>query len=140
MDEQRFRARLAALDAAARIFALDSRMLSKVETRAEEFEQWLMRSEPIDAETGDADHNWTVQLCGAFERPDWFEGGPNDWNVCSGSHVDTPGTTYGWHRRVGPVGGVFATHHYVHTIDRPNRCACGGSWPCTPHVVSPETT
>lgn len=143
MDEQRFRARLAALDAAAHVFATDDRVLTEVTVLAELFEEWLMRPAPVDVTGLDRqereflDRGPATQRCGAFLRPDWFEGGPNDWNVCTGDHVTSPGTTFGWHRRTGVVGGVFATHHHVHTIELPNRCACGGPWPCTAVVSTP---
>lgn len=141
MDEQRFRARLAALEFAhlSHGFVTDG-YIDAVLTVAAAFEGWLMRLAPIDVSGVDQASGSVAimqQPCGAFLRPDWFEGGPNDWNVCSGEHVTSPGTTHGWHRRTGVVGGVFATHHHVHTIEPPNRCACGGPWPCTAVVSTP---
>lgn len=140
-DERRFRARLAALDAAARVLdghsegpPTDELLVAYATT----LEDWLMRpgaAEP--AETGTVGPG--RQPCGAFLQPSWYTG--DRWAVCSGEHVTAtePGSasTLGWHktaeRGAGYTVQIFATHHMVNGSTRLpyGRCACGGQWPCT---------
>jgi hypothetical protein len=138
MDEQRFRARLAALDAAfspALEGTWDRRM-----HRAETLEDWLLRPVLVDDVIGPAviETSERRQSCGAFMQPDWFQGPDSAWLRCD-RHVtaemieegEVPPGTLGWHRTAGESPVTFTTHHYVSAhCGSAQRCACGGQWPC----------
>ena len=68
MDEQRFRARLAALDAAVRALVGHDELPTDelIVTYATALEAWLMRPEPVD-DLGEHDPQLTG-LCGTFWR------------------------------------------------------------------------
>lgn len=68
IDEQRFAARRAALDAAARIFVTNSAVLTKPTVLAESFEAWIMRpapAEPVDTSKVDDGPRYYMCACGA---------------------------------------------------------------------------
>lgn len=148
IDEQRFRARLAALDAAAGVLSAGGvpsmAEMDRMAGVAERFEAWLLRPVPGEQDGMPSSLQPARQSCGAFLQPDWYTG--DRWNVCSGEHVtaDDAGATpltVGWHWTGPPLrGGIFATHHMVTLRDVPTgRCACGAPWPCPGGEVDSKT-
>jgi hypothetical protein len=133
-DRERLDARIAALDAAARLAVARGASLAeldKLSGLAEGFERWLLRPAESAAPGQATAAPGGRMECGAFLRPAWYGDAMEDqrpWPVCSGVHNE-----HGWH--IGQEHGeslVFASHHAVgwRDLDVP-RCSCGGAeWPC----------
>lgn len=123
IDEQRFQARLAALDAAVRLYASEVSDGYGVQELAEQYEQWIMRPTERVPETEDAGPGRAE--CGAFLRPDWYTDAAQaarPWLDCCGEHSSASG------RHMSEDGTIFHSHHGV-IVAGASRCACGEPWP-----------
>ena len=127
MDEQLLRARLAALDAAARMRS--SVATATIIEDAESFERWLLRPAPVDASKVNDGAPERAE-CGAFLRPAWYTDAMQArrrWLVCGGMHQSD-----GWHiDDTDPAEiGTFASHHWISHADG-RQCSCGAyEFPC----------